>query len=344
MKIGILAALSAAFLPVLAACAGSPGPAYFVYAGGSGQGRAVLLVEWSAPQGNQIQGVITYNGINLANAPQESLSVSSVPFTGTINGSSVTLTTGDLLAGTPVNGTLGSGTLTITMPPDSSTGAIQSATLTATSVSSYNNDVAGLRMAINHANVLAAQQQARQQQQQQDAQALSTARSDLSALGQDAGPGSNVPGDLQTLSGDVKTIAGDVTTVQEDLAQPGNSDCFNQQSASDDAIGADDDTAGLGDDVTGLLDDIGTIRQDIATVTSDLSTLSSDGVPQPYGASGAIGAARSVIARAKASANGFIGKGDAEDQQAFAIANAAATGSCAGDGPGKPSSLVSPLH
>jgi hypothetical protein len=344
MKLGILAALSAALLPVLTACGGSSGPAYYVYAGGSGQGRAVLLVEWSAPQGNQIQGVITYNGVDLANAPQESLSVSSVPFTGTINGSSVTLTTGGLLAGTPINGTLGSGTLTITMPPDSSTGAIQSGTLTAASVSSYNNDVASLRMAINRANVLAAQQQARQQQQQQDAQALSTAQSDLSALEQDTGPGGNLPGDLQTLSGDVKTIAGDVATVRQDLAQPGNSECFNQQSASDDANGADDDTAGLGDDVTGLLDDIHTIRQDIATVSSDLSTLNSDGVPPPGGASGAIGAAQSVIAHAKATANGYIGKGNTEDQQAFAIANAAAVGSCAGDGPGQPSSLVSLLH
>jgi hypothetical protein len=46
--------------------------------------------------------VITYNGINLASAPQESLSVSSVPFIGTIDGSSVTLTTSGLLAGATI--------------------------------------------------------------------------------------------------------------------------------------------------------------------------------------------------------------------------------------------------
>ncbi len=40
------------------------------------------------------------------------------------------------------------------------------------------------------------------------------------------------------------TITCDVTTVQQDLAQPGNSDCYNQQSAADDANGADDDAAG----------------------------------------------------------------------------------------------------
>jgi hypothetical protein len=344
MKMGVLAAISAAFLPVLAACGGSPGPAYYVYAGGSGQSRAVVLVEWSAPEGNQIQGVITYNGINLANAPQESLSVSSVPFTGTINGNSVTVATSGLFAGTTINGTLGRGTLTITLPPDSSTGAIQSATLIAASVSGYNSDVASLRAAISHANVLAAQRQARQQQQQQDAQDLNTAQGDLSALRQDAGPGGNLPGDLQTLSGDVETIAGDVTTVQQDLAQPGNSDCFNQQSASDDAIGAGDDTAGLGDDVTGLLDDVDTIRQDIATVRSDLATLNSDRVPPPAGSSRAISAAQSAIALAKASADGYITKGNTQDQQAFAIANAAATGPCAGDGPGRPSNLVPLLH
>jgi hypothetical protein len=344
MKIVILAVISAALLPAIAACGGSAGPAYYVYAGGSGQSRAVLLVEWGAPQGGQIQGVITYNGINLGNAPAESLSVSSVPFTGTINGSSATLMTGGLLAGSTINGTLGGGTLTITMPPDSSTGAIESATLTVASVSTYNNDVASLRAAISHANLLAAQQQAQQQQRQQDAQDLSAAQNDLSTLQQDAGPNGNLPGDLQTLRGDVQTIAGDVTTVRQDLAQPGNSDCFNQQSASDDASGADDDTAGLGDDVAGLLDDIHSIRQDIATVSSDLATLNSDGVSPPAGASGAISAARSAIAHAKHSANGYISNGNTEDQQAFASASAAATGSCTGSGPGQPSSLVSLLH
>ncbi len=142
----------------------------------------------------------------------------------------------------------------------------------------------------------------------------------------------------------MKTIAGDVTTVRQDLAQPGNSDCYNQQSASDDANGADDDTAGLGDDVSGLLDDIHTIRQDIATVRSDLATLDSDGVAPPAGAGGAISAAQAAIAHARHSANGYISQGNAEDQQAFAIASAAATGSCAGSGPGRPSSLVSLLH
>jgi hypothetical protein len=344
MKIRVLAAISAAFLPALAACGGSPGSAYYVYAGGSGESRGVLLVEWGTPQGSQIQGTITIDGIGISDAPHESLSVSSVPFTGTINGSSVTMTASGLPGGTTINGTLGTGTLTITEPPDSSTGAIQSGTLAAASISTYNGDVASLRAAISGANILAAQEQARQQQQQQDAQALSTAHSDLATLQRDAGPNGNLPGDLQTLGGDVKTIAGDVTTVQQDLAQPGNSDCYNQQSASDDANGADDDTAGLGDDISGLLDDIQSIRQAIATARSDLATLTSDGVSPPAGAGAAVSAGQSAITRAQDSANSYVRQGNAEDQQAFAIANAAATGSCSGDDPGQPSNLVQMLH
>ena len=344
MRAWIPAVMCAAMLPVVAACGGSPGPSYYVYAGGSGQSRAVMLIQWSAPQGSQLQGTITYNGVNVSNAPQESLSVTSAPFTGTINGSTVTMTVSALFSGSTINGTLGSGTLTITAPPDSSTGTIQSGTLTAASVSTYNNDVAALRTAIGHANVLAAQQQARQQQQQQDAQALTTAQSDTAALRQDAGTDGNLPGDLQTLAGDVQTIAGDVTTVRQDLAQPGNSDCYNQQSAGDDANSADDDTGSLGDDVSSLLDDIQGIHQDIATARSDLATLDSDEVAPPAGARAAISAAQSAIAAAKTAANGYIRQGNANDQQAFAIANAAATGSCAGDGPGQPGNLVALIH
>ena len=81
MRVTVLAAVGAAVLATVAACGGSAGPSYYVYSGGSGQSRAVLLVEWSKPQGNQIQGTMTFNGINLSNSPQESLSVTSVPFT-----------------------------------------------------------------------------------------------------------------------------------------------------------------------------------------------------------------------------------------------------------------------
>ena len=340
MRVRILAMIPAALLPMLAGCGSSPGPSYYVYAGGSGHSRAVMLIQWSPPQGNQLQGTLTYNGINLSGAPQESLSVTSAPFTGTISGSTVTLTVSALSGGSVINGTLGTGTLTITVPPDSSTGAIDSGILTAASVSTYNNDVARLRAVISQANVLAAQQQARQQQQQQNAQALNSAQTAVATLQQDAGRDGNLPGDVQTLAGDVTTISGDVTTVRQDLAQPGNSDCYNQQSAADDANGADDDTGGLGDDVSSLLDDIQGVRQDIATVGSDLATLTNEGVPTPSQASAAISAAQSAIARSKSQADGYIGQGNAQDQQAFAIANAAATGSCAGDGPGQPGNLV----
>jgi hypothetical protein len=102
-------------------------------------------------------GTLTYNGINLSSAPQESLSVTSAPFTGTISGSSVMLTPS---GGSVINGTLGTGTLTGTGTPYSSTGAIDSGTLSGASVSTYNRDVAGLRSAISQANVLATQQQA----------------------------------------------------------------------------------------------------------------------------------------------------------------------------------------
>lgn len=346
MNRGIAAAAVLVPLAILAAGCGSPGPAYFVYAGGSGANRAVVLIQWATPQNGQLTGSMTVDSIDSSSSPQEALSVQTVPFTGTINGSAVTLRPSGLfgLGGVTLAGSLGSGSLSITVPPDSSTGAIQTGTLTAAGVSTYNTDVAKLRAAISSVNVEVARAQAAQQQEQQLTQAQGTVQGDTSTLQQDAGPGGNLPGDLQTLSGDVQTIKSDVGTVQQDLAQGGNSYCYNQSSAATDANGADTDTAGLGTDVQGMLTDIQTIQQDISTLRSDLATLQSDGGFTPPAATAAIKAARAAIRHAVATANSDIQQGNAYDQQAFSIANAAATGSCSGDGPGQPQNLVQQIR
>lgn len=93
-------------------CGGSPGPAYYVWAGAAGQSQAVLLVQWSQPQGGQVRGTLTSDSIDMSAAPQESLSVQSVPFTGTLSSNSVNLTLSSLLSGITISGTMGDGTLT----------------------------------------------------------------------------------------------------------------------------------------------------------------------------------------------------------------------------------------
>ena len=131
--------------------------------------------------------------------------------------------------------------------------------------------------------------------------------------------------------------------MKSDAANGKGSYCDNVITVGDDAIAVDDDAITLSDDLITLTDDFGTVRQDMATVQGDLQTLSNDGVNAPPGAAGALAAAHSAIKQAKVTANGYISQVDSIDREAFSIGNGMATGSCAGNGPGSPSSLVAPL-
>jgi hypothetical protein len=105
-----------------------------------------------------------------------SLGVTPVPITVTVtvtvNGNQVTIT----LSSVTINGTVnGDGSLTITAPPDSSTGQIQSATLQRSDPNSFNQVVDALNSTIAQDNSQAAQaqQQAQMQQHSQDQQTVS---------------------------------------------------------------------------------------------------------------------------------------------------------------------------
>ena len=64
--------------------------------------------------------------------------------------------------------------------------------------------------------------------------------------------------------------------------------------------------------------------------------LTASGLPATPGAAEAIAAAGRAIGQAAAKANGEIDQVNADVTQAYSIANGMATGSCAGDGPGRP--------
>ncbi len=67
------------------------------------------------------------------------------------------------------------------------------------------------------------------------------------------------------------------------------------------------------------------------------------GLATPSGAQAAISAARSVISHAVLTANADIQKVNSDVSQAYSLANNMATGNCAGDGPGSPSSPIQPI-
>ncbi len=326
---------SAFFLAVLGlvACGGSSGPQSFMSVSSSG----VAFIQWQPDStGNGIQGTITADSVswNPPDYKTESLSVNSYPVTGRINGSSVTLD----LAGSTIYGTLSGSTLTLNSL-NTSSGSIQASTFTQADTSAYNQAVAALRRKIRQANLVAAQAQAAQQRQQKDNQDLQTTQNDLATLQQDEG---NFNGDLSALAGDVKQANSDLGTLKSDAAHGQGSYCDNVYNVGDDAYTVDDDSYILSDDLYTLVSDFQTVHQDTAAATADLQTLAS--VPAPAGVSSALSAAHTAIRQAKATANSDITQMNAIDRAAYSIANAMATGSCSGQGPGSPGGLVTHIH
>jgi len=334
---GRVAAVAGALILVTlitAACSSSPVPAYYLARNAS----SVLLITWNAPQNGQATGNVTYDSINGngsdPSAPY-SLSVQTDPVTVTINGSAVTFTG---FLGASFSGQLGNGQLSITTPPNTSTGQIQTGALNSSDAGAYNSAVTALHKTISHDNARAAQAVQQQQITQQHQQDQQTASQDATSLTDDT---SNLSGDVSNLSGDANTAGTDLQTTQSDASQGPGDQCINASTTVyNDAATAlyNDQVTTLANDVTTLQQDISTVKQDITTSQSDLQTLQSDGVSAPANASSAASNAQSAISSAVAKANQDISAVNSDVAQGYQIANGLATGACAGQGPGDPPS------
>jgi hypothetical protein len=318
-------AVAAATLPVIAlAGCGSPGSAYYLASDSS----QVLLVEWNTPANGQASGDITYDSISTAgsdtSAP-DSLSVQSDPVTVTINGSQVTMSG---FLGESITGTLSSEQLTITTPPDTSTGEITTDTLSASDASAYNDAVASLNKTINQSNATAAANVQAQQQQQADAQAQQQAQSDLGTLQQN----DSFTSDLSTLASDMQQAQSDLGQVESDVSAGQGQYCDGVSTAEDDASAVDDDGSGFSDDLGSLANDIATARQDISTLQGDLRALKADGLSYPSGAKATISAARQAITAAISTANQEVATVNGYMTSATNDANSLVSGACSSSG------------
>jgi len=328
-------AASAMALLILPGCGSSGGPAAYVAA----FGNEVDYIQWQQSSSGHLQGSMTVDQIS-GTAPAETLSVNTTPFTGNINGSSVSLTFGGLF-GTTANvvGGISGSTLTLQVPQ--SDGTIQSASFAQGNLTAFNRAVATLRRQIQTDNTQAAQAQAQAQQQQANAQAEQTAQNDVATLSQDASlsSGSNLTGDLSNFMSDIQTAQSDLATEKQD-ASSDNSYCAATQTVAGDAQSVDGDLQSVQGDVQSMTPDIATVRQDIAAVQNDLANLTSSGLPAPSDATATIASARAILKNAIVQANGYIDQINAIDAHAYSIANGMATGSCSGDGPGSPTSPI----
>jgi hypothetical protein len=141
-------------LAAVSGCASSGGPA--AYLGTSS--TEVVFIQWQQSSSGHLQGTMTEDQAS-GTAPAETVSVTSAPFNGSANGSSVSLHfTGPLGAQAAITGTLNGNTLTLQIPQSS--GTIQQDTFATGTVSGYNKALATLRNRIRTANYAEAQAQA----------------------------------------------------------------------------------------------------------------------------------------------------------------------------------------
>ena len=156
------------------------------------------------------------------------------------------------------------------------------------------------------------------------------AQSDLAALQHD----DNFAGDLRALSSDAHLTGPDLAATKGDAAL--GTGCYNVSTVKIDATILKQDASIVSIDLSTLTSDIGTVTQDVAAMKNDLANLTASGLPATPGATAAIAAAGKAIGQAAAKANGEIDQVNADVNQAYSIADGMATGSCVGDGPGRP--------
>jgi hypothetical protein len=329
MKRLIIAGTAAATLLASASCAGSRssgGPGGFGRSGDPASYLAVsdskvAFIQWRATSKGRMQGTITEGNVG-ASAPTETLSVSSVPFTGTRTGSSVTLTfTGMYFLQTRALGRLSGSTLSVQVPQ--SDGTIKQATFAQSDEASYNRAVAKLRNRVRQANQLA------DQQQPANAQAAQGAQTALAALYKDSSlaSGGRLADGLARFADHVQTAQSHLAAEKQD-ASGSNGYCVAAYRATGDAETVDGSLLAMQGDVAAMMADITIIQADIAAASAHLRHLSRAGMAAPSSAYGMIADAKVSLAQAIAKANSYIDQMNAIDVQAHSIADAMSTRKC----------------
>jgi hypothetical protein len=94
------------------------------------------------------------------------------------------------------------------------------------------------------------------------------------------------------------------------------------------------DTQDVSYDVSNLQTALTTLQTDIANMHTDVTAIANEGTPIPADINAFVSSANSQMIQAINSANGEIDQANSLTSSAYNTANALATGSCSGDGPG----------
>jgi hypothetical protein len=332
MKRFLVPGAVAATLLAVASCSGSAGtvrpvdgPASYLAAGKS----EITFIQWRSSTGGHVQGTLTADNIGGA-APAASLSVNSVPLTGTVHGSSVNLSFAHaLFLQNHASGRLSGSTMTLAVPY--ADGAMQATTFTQSSRSRYNDAVAALRRSAQYQNSLAAQSgshpSANSRADQRNTQM------DLTSLYQAASlaPHAKLTDDVNHFASDTATARSRLVKEKQD-ATGDNHYCAASSTVVGDAQGVSGSVLAVHGDVESLNADTTAVRMDIRAANADLRRESKAGLSGPTSAPQLIATAKASMAQAIASANSYIDQVNAISNEARVLANHMATGKCSGPG------------
>ncbi len=331
MKRFALPCTAAAMLLAVAGCSGSagsarsPGRASYL-----ANGKAeIAFIQWRTTRGGQVRGTLTANTIGGV-PPSASVVVTSVPFTGTVHGTSVSLAFAHpLFLHGDATGRLTGSSLTLAVPD--ADGTSQRTTFTHASRSGYTRAAAALGSTAAHENLLAARAgsdpSANSRAQQRNAQL------DLAALYQASSlaPQGKLAADVESFARDA-AIARSRLAAEKQNASGDNHYCAATATVVGDSRGVSGAVLAVTGASESLTADLTAIRMDIHTADADLRRLSRAGLPAPASAPALIATADTSMAQAIASANSSIDQVNAIDNQARLLADRMATGKCSGPG------------
>lgn len=323
--------LSAAAALGIAAC-GSSRPSSGSYVGRAS--NAAIYVQWTR-SGNKLTGEL-HQALLQGSSGQTGVSSQSVAFTGTVSGSSVTLTLNQGLGSTTnLTGSLRSSQLALSYPGRN--GGVITVSMTSASAAAYNTDTAALRQRARRANTQYANQQAAQQQASEvdtDAQTVSQDLSTLANAESETVTNGPVNQGLTTMRHDVAlTLHEEQHVLDEAGHAPSYTVCSDADDVSSDADDVDSDLDDLGsdqDDSSGNATDISTavkqLKQDAAVLRADRQNAPQDipgDAPTQQQISQAIAKAKDAVSGEDDTIGGGMSQGKALYKTAEGYANAA---------------------
>lgn len=309
----------------------------------------VMFLQWNDANGS-LDG--TLQAVQESgDPPNETTFSNTISVTGTITGSSLSLSVGS----SPLQfGTVSNGSFTIDIPQNN--GTLAGVTFSSASASSYNRAVATMDNEISSANQAAEQQDLMIHDEHKIYKAAATVESDIQGVaGDESGMSSDVQGVGSDLSGEAQDLASTKAAAQSVEAEAqrhpngdGGEVCGNAAGVAGDAAGVAGDASGVEGDASSVVSDIQGLQSAVSGLESDYSTYTTDealvpsylapNAPPASQVSQVAAAASAAINSAVSTTNSYIAQANADVTAAYGYANDAnQAGNC-----GSPSQAPSP--